>query len=231
MDFNLVNENTCLGKGFSFVLEEDSFVLDSLQEEKMNFIWEYRPDHIQEGMLLKVNSCEEKLVKVSFIPYSLYYASTKDPESFGNIYTLGVSAIAKWRGEFLIGKRSNKTFKHEGLFEWVPAGGIDDRNGQIEGVAIKEQVYRELEEETGIQRLQVNSLEIDNVFIFPEEKLFEVCCVIELDYGVEILKVSHEHQELFFLNESKVEELFVHTPELCVPGMKEMWDKFKLKES
>jgi 8-oxo-dGTP pyrophosphatase MutT (NUDIX family) len=231
VDFSLIDESTCLGEDFSFVFEEDSFVLDDVQEEKMNFIWDSRPDHIQEGMILKVNSCEEKVLKVSFIPYSLYYASTKDPETFGDIYTLGVSSITKWRGEFLLGKRSSKTFKHKGLFEWVPAGGVDDRNYQAEKIAIEEQVYQELEEETGIHRSQVGSLKISNVFIFPKDKLFEVCCLIQLESSVEVLKASYEHEELFFLNESKVEELFLHTPELCVPGMKEMWKESKLKRS
>jgi len=113
-----------------------------------------------DGLLFSVERLEEQQIVGRFVRYSLFVAQLARPELFDilRVRPLGVSGLLTCADGVVFGQRDDLVTQDAGLWELVPAGGIDpssrDETGRIDVVS---QILKEMCEEIGVGREQADS--------------------------------------------------------------------------
>ncbi len=113
-----------------------------------------------DGTLYSVVSRDEDRWNCQKVPYRWFYAQRREPSLFAptNIRLLAITGIITCDNGFLVGQRANNVEQDKGLWELLPAGGIDEQainpDGSIDPVT---GLWSEWEEETGCPASYIGS--------------------------------------------------------------------------
>jgi hypothetical protein len=111
-----------------------------------------------DGKILTFRGREKDTITAGVAPYRCFVARRRDPEllPLGDLEPLAVSGLVRSRGCVAFARRSSAVTQSPGMLELVPSGGIELSCVRADGtVDHREQLLRELAEETGLGRDQV----------------------------------------------------------------------------
>lgn len=154
-----------------------------------------RPELVDgEIFCLRGEDPERALLRGSFYPYSAWLAQREDAAlaELLALRPLAVSGVTRVEGCLVFGKRGTAVTQNPGLWEPVPAGGIDreaSRGGVIDARA---QILSELEEELGVERALVTECRLVGLADDHESRVTDL--VFALDLGTtaaELLEAFH----------------------------------------
>jgi 8-oxo-dGTP pyrophosphatase MutT (NUDIX family) len=175
------------------------------------------------GSVFHVDTYNERTQQLSVYPgeYKTYYAQIMDPELFRamSIFSIGMTGITKLKKNgtvyYLIAKRSAST-NQGGFFEFAPAGSFDAGHQKGSFVDCTSCYTQELEEETGLLKNSVLSLEPRYLIRCEKERIFEVIVEVELDPSAmkNSQKKNEEYSEILWLEKNKLKEHFANNTTL-----------------
>lgn len=142
---------SCRGDCELYVQEPPSIYHDSVEQKEVDRIWVHackENPHLFNGKIFSLLHFDAERIYGTFVEYKYFIASRYLPEL--QLQPLGVSGIVFSQGSVLIGKRATHLFSRPGLFELCPSGSLDIHAVHNGKVNFREQMDRELVEETSI---------------------------------------------------------------------------------
>ncbi len=113
------------------------------------------------GTLLSADLIESGEISGRVVEYRYFYAQQQNhklKERLG-LRPLGVTGVMISPEGILFARRGARVFQDPGRWEVAPSGGVEQESFTASGFAdLEEQVFRELEEETCIDRLHITSV-------------------------------------------------------------------------
>jgi hypothetical protein len=137
------------------------------------------------------------VISAFFGSYRFFYARSRDPSLRIPSFPLAVSGICVDESDnVLIGLRKNVT-EHADCFEFVPSGGLSVKYAVSNSISFTQQLLDEFEEETGLERQIVHSIEPLGLVVDTANDVFDICCCIRVrEYPREELGCSDEYHGL-----------------------------------
>ncbi len=160
-----------------------------------------RGDQLFNGPVLSFIALEGREILAFSTDYRCFLAQRKLPSLSDTlkIRALAVSGLAKRGNELVFGKRSNHVTQDPGMWELVPSGGLAIAN-------LNEQLFQELEEEIGVSRKHVESLE--PFALVEDPTAFTVDVGISLSLAANCMDAatphSDEYSKFAWVEESKL---------------------------
>lgn len=150
----------------------------------------------QQGSLLAMQKIEENSLVGKWVPY--------EDRGKHDVCPIAVTGITKYHSKLLVGKRG-KVNSYSGCWELAPSGGIDS-SSSIEGyLDYRQQLIKELEEETGISGSHV--LKITPLCLAYDRKIPLIDICMEIIVGTDILNPNEEYEQLFWITQEEIVSL------------------------
>ena len=115
------------------------------------------------GVVFSVTEMTARRIEGHFVEYRLFIAQRRHPSLFADlkIRPLGVSGLLTCPDGIVFGKRADGVTQNPGMWELVPAGGVDpacaDASGKMD---LRKQLIAELTEEVGLPDTAVSIIDI-----------------------------------------------------------------------
>ena len=106
-----------------------------------------------DGTVFSVTDVAGPLIRGHFVDYKFFVAVRRRPELFSDmqIQPLALTGVSRCAGGVIIGCRSDRVTQDQGLWEFVPSGGLDPSSRRSDGsIDFVRQLLQELREETGL---------------------------------------------------------------------------------
>ncbi len=184
-------------------------------EEEISRIWDLERKRRPKIFNGKVFCCLERsplVLRGHFLPYSYLLAQQIHPELREAIGALpvGVTGLARAAGHLLVGERSNDVTHYAGMRELAPSGVLDQGDW-------KQQVLRELQEETGLPE----PLEIHPLCFVYDPIVHVLDLAVTLDLPAECLhqvpKPDDEHTRFVWMTRHEIDEAIEAEPSKWIP--------------
>jgi len=194
-------------KIFVNIVDDFSPKLNNQQDMKIEKLWNSTVKSSQihdREMLFYLSHSSVKTeiyIKAFWAPYRYHYARIKDPSLKIKLKTLAVSGICKNENDsILIAKRTN-VFEYNNKIELVPSGGIQCSSQKGKFIDYKDQLIRELSEETS---LEFNSVSLINEVGLIEDLnngVIDVCCSLKIKGDGKLdSEVSNEYRKFSWIH-------------------------------
>ncbi len=108
---------------------------------------------LSNGMIFSVSNIAGELITGRFVEYKYFAAARRSPplSSVLQVRPLAVTGLSRCDDGVILGRRSARVTQDQGLWEFVPSGGIDHSSRHPDGsIDIVHQIEQELHEETGL---------------------------------------------------------------------------------
>lgn len=188
--------------------------LSSNQKERIETLWcQEREDlgsALYDGKIFSAIEVSEKELIGEFVSYKHFVACQRDPEIAEalQIQAVAVTGITNLEGcsSILVGRRSRRCLQDRNCYELLPSGGIEADCASGQRVCFKEQLYRELEEETSLGRDMVRTMVPFLLSFDKERQIWELSLHVTVGRDAEfhICGRPSEHQELLWLSRRDV---------------------------
>jgi len=227
--FSRVNSMSSLLRRFE-ELQFDSCVVDSFRDIRVelvespvqhlsqeiifaiNKIWKDAQHHrtLHDGMVLYYVAHKtvghECLISAFWAPYRYFYAKRSDPSLRIPIFPLAVSGIClNDDKQVLLGKRKGVS-EYQDCFEFVPSGGLSNKNSAHNSVDYEQQLVDEFEEETKLDKFSISSIKTLGLVFDLDHNVFDICCLMVVISSAETLSSTSEYEELEWvdLNDTRI---------------------------
>lgn len=191
-------------------------------KEQVEKIWkeELKKRHVFNGEVLTLKELNPSQANGQFVHYDSYIAQLREPklrEAF-NIIPLGVSALLQACDHVLVAKRADDVTQYPGYYELAPSGSLDREALKGEEIDYKEQILKEMEEETAISREFVATIEPFAVIHDEEGMVMDLCSHVKLlDLPYLELKPTAEYASFSWVPCSQIFDFVVDRQEDFVP--------------
>lgn len=158
------------------------------------------------GSILNVSSYSKERILGQFVEYKHFMAQRRLPalKKQLQLHVLAITGVTVTSQHVLIGKRSKYVSHYPGLYELTPSGGVDADAFVGHHVDYREQIQRELEEETGYKPQQIE--EIQPLYLIIEESCIDIVAVVKLRISDLAIKATKEYEELMWIARDKVHQ-------------------------
>lgn len=175
--------------------------LDHSFDREIEAIWE--KEGCFDGKILTALEVNQTGLTGAFIPYRYFLASERSAEikSALNIQAVAVTGMTRNKGgQWLLGQRSENVTQYPGYWELAPSGGIDEASMSQGEVDFKEQLLRELKEETGIDKVGC----VVPKFLIQDQVsgMWELCLEVVVTKEPELS--SREYQKLLWVDKENL---------------------------
>ncbi len=153
--------------------------------------------HLFDGLIFSAIEVTSERIIGRWINYRyalMVYRRPHLAEELG-INPVAVSGITLAEGYVLVAKRAAYVAQYAGHLEFVPSGGIDPKAVLGHSIDYREALLLELEEETGIDRQKVRSIEPTALIFDPLTGSWEVVLEMQLSLETDALMSSPEYSE------------------------------------
>ena len=219
----------------AFVVEKGR-VLSQLVQNKVDEIWDrefqIRQGKLTNGYIYGVVSVSENEILIEKVEYKIVLAQIRDPSlaSAIDFHFLSTSGMTLSDGKVLLGQRSAYVSTYANAYEMVPSGTIDSQEGLV--VDLRDQLFKELEEEAGITRGFIQQTEGWTMVYDVTTKTYEVIAriIVEPYFSSNPLqKTEGEYRSLMWLGKEEFENHLIQHSTHYVPLTKYLftkWDRF-----
>jgi hypothetical protein len=145
------------GERMEIVISQSAPVIASETTAHVENIWEQEAVHsgrlLHNGRIFSVSRWDGALVSGWIAEYKWFLAQRREPGLFTalGVRPMAVTGVTVSADGVLIGRRRRDASQDAGLWELVPAGGVDATSISASGkVDLARQLFTELEEECGI---------------------------------------------------------------------------------
>ncbi len=142
-----------------------------------------RGDALHNGSVFSVVSHGPTQITGAFDEYRYFVAQMANPELYEDLDMrfLAVSGVIICPDGIVFGRRAHETFQDQGEWELVPSGGLETEDGRGDGtVDLKKAIFRELEEEAGLRKDAIRSVDVLCLLEDQKRHLFDVGIRIEM---------------------------------------------------
>lgn len=188
-----------------------------------------RPLH--NGTVFAVSGFEDKSGDIGVsgypVPYKDFLAEHTDQSIHLGIRPVGVSGLllvqdAQNVRYVVFARRKTTVTQWPGRLELVPSGSIDAEQPKTDGIVSYEmQIVGELMEEAGVSPTDVMSVKGFALVYDPHDRVYDICCRIELSLRKEALgksfRDSAEYEQPVFVPYRELEQFAVSHEEEIVP--------------
>lgn len=198
-------------------------------EQAVDLIWQAekskRP-HLFDGQLFVVEQLTPQRASGRFVAYRYFMAQLKRPELFEalRLEALAVSGALFSPDGIVVGRRDHTVTQEGGVWELVPAGGID-RHCVVPGgrLEVTRQLMVELEEEVGLTANDITLTEIDCLMHDRERHVFDIGIKLVTSRLREDILARHralkeaEHSELRVISRESLPQFVAQSGEEFLP--------------
>lgn len=122
----------------------------------------------------------------------------------------------------IVGRRGKNTFEYSGLLEFIPSGNVEINSfSNFDIVNFKSHLQKELEEELGIKKSNINKIETIGFVKDLNNSVYDICCKIEISSSRLKIKKSfqnkNEYEKIFFIREKDLAKFLKKNYEKFVP--------------
>lgn len=202
-----------LGPDLSVRLAEETVEmrLSQPQKERVESLWQKALASssalLFNGTIVAFDRLEASCLFVQRMEYKTLLAIRQDPQLSKalRVYPLGVSALTICRDSILMGLRSPRVAHRSGYYECAPAGCLDLHDLSGDTLNPEELIFRELEEETGFCRSDIEASKLVSLVFDSEGGIYDLCYELRLYSSIYTrpLKLTEEYAPLFWLKSSE----------------------------
>lgn len=186
---------------FSLKVTEYEPDIGSVQREAIEKLWndELKIRKLFNGKIISYKSHDKRdntlNIECFVTQYKYFFAQLRNPQLNLNINPLCVSGILiDKNNNTLLAIRQNAT-EYNGYYEFIPSGGIDSSIKDGNDVLFQNQLVAEFEEETGISKDSVKTLNPFCLIFDKKHGVYDICSKIYLNGNLNDLKESTHNTE------------------------------------
>ncbi len=215
------------------ILWDGEFEPEPELQEEAESIWikavRKRPE-LTDDFLLTFNSAgisnNRTTVRCTKTSYRYYFAAHSAPGLFPPLEPMSVSGVIRVASPggpaYLVARRSRKVTLYKNFLEFIPSGGIDGK-AMSDGGAVDfiDQFKREFEEESGLDRAFITSIEPFALIKDIEGEVYDVCAVIDVSCGADdlfdALAANNEYSDFRLVSHDSLQQFIKDNRHVFVP--------------
>jgi hypothetical protein len=180
-------------------------------ERQVDALWKAKKTASQfDGRVFALKEIRPERITGFFVPYRYMAAKQWCPDLPYQLETLAVSGLVGCDGAVLAGRRSQDVLQYPGYWELLPSGAVDEGSEQASQVDYRQQLLRELREESGVPTWPIKSWR--PLCLLKEGLVWDLCVRIELEKRVAVPRKTAEYTEIaWYSAASKEGALWVPT--------------------
>ncbi len=171
---------------------------------------------LSNGSIFSVTDIVGSLVRGRFVEYKHFVAVRRRPDLFAalQVRPLAVTGLSRCDGGIILGCRSDRVTQDQGLWEFVPSGGVDRSSRRADGfIDVARQIERELREETGLDPSLIANVSLRYVIEDSSSHVFDIVADVALQVSAEramsaLNQASQDEYESFKVLDADGRRLF-----------------------
>ena len=165
------------------------------------------------GWVFSVVEIGREEIRGGFVEYKHFIAQRHRPELFEalQVRPLAVTGILHVRDQIAFGRRAASVTQEPGLWELLPAGGLDPSCRQSDGqLHVEQQLLQELNEEISLDAASLSQIKPFCVVEDIEQHVFDIAIEIKTDLTADQIRsafkrsISHEYDDIEIVPEREL---------------------------